>query len=195
MKKMRDIKGERFGMITVIDFARSEPDLKKKRTIYYFTGLCDCGSVKEYKRNYLLEGVHKSCGCLNRICGSSNPSFRGTGEIGSSFWNHIIKGAEKRGLDFSITSQEAWELFVEQDGKCGLSGLPISMHLGRKPRYGPIKGGVIRTASLDRINNDKGYVTGNIMWVHKDINRMKTDFSIDRFKELCRLVSEHQTLS
>lgn len=185
MKKMRDIIGERFGSITVIDFARSEPDSKKKRTIYYFNGLCDCGSLKEYKRNYLLEGVHKSCGCLNKRCGSANPSFKGTGEIGSAFWSHIIKGARTRDIPFEISAEDAWLLFETQEHRCALTGLPIAMHLGIGP-----SGGVRRTASLDRIDNTKGYINGNVQWLHKDVNRMKSDFSTERFKELCKLVAQ-----
>ena len=36
-----------------------------------------------------------------------------------------------------------------------------------------------QTASLDRIDSTKGYVPGNIQWVHKDINRIKNKFSMD----------------
>ena len=32
------------------------------------------------------------------------------------------------------------------------------------------------TASLDRIDSTKGYVRGNIQWVHKDINWFKRDY-------------------
>jgi len=47
------------------------------------------------------------------------------------------------------------------------------------------------TASLDRINNDLGYIEGNVQWVHKDVNRMKWAFTQDRFLELCCLITEN----
>ena len=48
-----------------------------------------------------------------------------------------------------------------------------------------------QTASVDRVDNTKGYVTTNIQWVHKDINYMKQEYPQDYFKQLCKLVTEH----
>lgn len=75
-----------------------------------------------------------------------------------------------------------WELFEKQNGKCALSNVDIFLSK-RYPR-------VLQTASLDRIDNTKGYIKNNLQWVHKDINTLKTDFSMERFLELCNLVSE-----
>jgi len=46
------------------------------------------------------------------------------------------------------------------------------------------------TASLDRIDCNKSYSIENIQWVHKDVNIMRNAYSIDRFVEICKLVSE-----
>ena len=46
------------------------------------------------------------------------------------------------------------------------------------------------TASLDRIDSSKGYVKGNVQWVHKDINKMKTDFEQSIFIKLCKSVAD-----
>jgi hypothetical protein len=46
------------------------------------------------------------------------------------------------------------------------------------------------TASLDRIDNSKGYIVGNVWWVHKDINTMKMDFPLEQFRSYCKRVSE-----
>lgn len=46
------------------------------------------------------------------------------------------------------------------------------------------------SASLDRIDSHQGYVLGNLQWVHKDIQRMKSDFSQERFLEVCSAVSQ-----
>ena len=51
------------------------------------------------------------------------------------------------------------------------------------------------TASLDRIDSSKGYTKSNIQWVHKDINKMKSDFSMLRFLELCYAVLNGRLLS
>jgi hypothetical protein len=43
-------------------------------------------------------------------------------------------------------------------------------------------------ASLDRIDSKKGYVEGNVHWVHKDVNMMKRNFTEEYFINLCETV-------
>ena len=45
------------------------------------------------------------------------------------------------------------------------------------------------TASLDRIDSSKGYILGNIQLVHRDVNRIKSDFEQDYFIKICKLIS------
>jgi hypothetical protein len=49
-----------------------------------------------------------------------------------------------------------------------------------------------KTASLDRINSDLGYVYGNIQWIHKDINKMKNDYEQNYFILLCKKVADYE---
>lgn len=51
------------------------------------------------------------------------------------------------------------------------------------------------TASLDRINSNAAYVTGNVQWVHKHINKMKNDLPEDVFVSMCAAVSNHKASS
>ena len=44
------------------------------------------------------------------------------------------------------------------------------------------------TASLDRIDSSKGYIEGNVQWVHKRVNLMKGNMSTENFIEWCNLV-------
>ena len=45
------------------------------------------------------------------------------------------------------------------------------------------------TASLDRIDSSKGYVIGNVQWVHKDINIMKNKFDNQYFIDMCKKIA------
>ena len=47
------------------------------------------------------------------------------------------------------------------------------------------------TASLDRIDSSKGYIEGNVQWVHKSVNIMKCDFSSDIFIGICNQISNN----
>jgi len=48
------------------------------------------------------------------------------------------------------------------------------------------------TASLDRIDSSKGYVRGNIQWVHIAINFMKHSLPEEEFIRWCCLVAQYR---
>ena len=45
------------------------------------------------------------------------------------------------------------------------------------------------TASVDRIDSTKGYLKGNVQWVHKSINQMKSNRTDEEFIALCKAVA------
>lgn len=108
------------------------------------------------------------------------------GEMPGSYWSSIIRSAKARGIEVTITPQYVWEVFLLQGNKCALTQLPITFKSEKKNRC-------FGTASLDRIDSDKGYVPGNIWWLHKDVNQMKMDLNLEYFKEMCRLIFESES--
>lgn len=98
-----------------------------------------------------------------------------------AYFRGIDASADRRNLEFCITPQDAYDRFVEQNGRCALSGCPIYLN----PKHGNKRR---QTASLDRIDSTKGYLPDNIQWVHKDINRLKTNLEEGRFKSMCLAV-------
>jgi hypothetical protein len=77
-----------------------------------------------------------------------------------------------------------YDLFIQQNGQCAISGIKISLGNG--------KPGKLRTASLDRIDNTKGYVYGNVWWVHKHINKIKRTLTCDELKFWCQKVVDYE---
>jgi hypothetical protein len=131
----------------------------------------------------------KSCGCKNfRLRGSGNPKWSGYEEISGSYWHRVKQGAKSRKIDMKVSIEDAWSIFVAQGRKCALSGTSILMCPSDLENRSNLN---LQTASLDRIDNDKGYIPGNIQLVHKDINRIKTNLSEDYFVQLCRNVASH----
>jgi hypothetical protein len=97
---------------------------------------------------------------------------------------NIIKGrARKMGFDFEVTPEYLGKLLNDQNSLCILSGLPLDFHSNHKNYSG--------TASLDRIDSSKGYLVGNVQWVHRSINYMKGSLSDDDFITLCRKIVEN----
>ena len=60
MSKRLDLVGQRFGRLTVQEFAGRHKQLS------YWYCLCDCGNTKRILSSSLRGGKTKSCGCLNK---------------------------------------------------------------------------------------------------------------------------------
>lgn len=184
-KKTKDITNQRFGKLIAL-----EPISIGKAGCIEWKCRCDCGNIVNVSISYLNCGDTKSCGCLNqenrkRKC-SEHPNWKGYEEISLSYWNNMIKTGLKRGFGTSISIEEAWELFLQQNRKCALTGLPLTFaneYGSNNSRY--------RTASLDRIDSSKGYDKENVQWVHKRVNKMKWDLDQKEFIQLCKLISEN----
>ena len=73
--------------------------------------------------------------------------------------------------------------FIEQNRMFALTGIPIYFQARKDLRNA--------TASLDRIDSSKGYIEGNVQWVHKKINYMKQQFNQTEFIEWCKKVVNH----
>ena len=149
---------------------------------------CFCGK-EFYARPSNFFGKHadsKSCGCSQNIKakGKENPLWEGIGDISGDYFNSIKHGAfrKSRILEFSISKEYIWNLFIQQNKKCALTGLDIKIDSSSK---------LNSTASLDRIDSSKGYIENNIQWVHKVINKMKWDLNQDDFINYCKLVASN----
>lgn len=128
---------------------------------------------------------HKCYATVKGIIGKNNTRFTGYEDISGSYWTEVKRRAEARGLAFEINIEDAWNLFIKQGKRCALSNWKIAF--GKKSKSK-------QTASFDRIDSSKGYIDGNVQWVYSDINLSKWDFDECRYKELCWLVSNYETL-
>lgn len=170
--------GQKFGKLLVIKEA-----FRKDRSIYWECG-CDCGKSTVACTGKLQIGHVKSCGCSKKVpskkFGKNHQGWCGCGEISGSIWNRIKQCAKQRKKEFSISIEEAWELYNKQGGKCALSGVSIKF---AESCQALIDGE--NTCSLDRIDSTRGYVSGNIQWVHVVVNYMKQEFTQHEFVEWC----------
>lgn len=151
---------------------------------------CDCGNTTIVQNNHLESGRTKSCGCLHRRRGKDSPFFRGVGELPLDFYSKIRRSSNRYGrtLPFKVTLKYLWELFLKQNRKCALSGVPIEFAgTGAENKHSATNK---ITASLDRIDSSKGYVEGNVWWVHKTVNIMKNDLSTQEFRAWCLKIAE-----
>lgn len=161
--------GKKFNKLTVLEFSHSDP-LQHRM----WKCKCDCGKEKILATRFL--GRQISCGCIQH-----QGTYSGVGDIMGTLYSQMRAAAERRGISFTVSITRLWELFVEQDKKCAFTGLLLN--------FGKGKMGSNRTASLDRIDSSQDYTDGNVHWVHRRINVMKQDMTIEQFVFLCNLVS------
>lgn len=154
-----------------------EEQNNKKR---YIRVKCNsCNNEKLYEKSYFNTKPNIQCTyCMNDGLTNDN--------ICITYLKKIKNNALKRGLEFDVDEKYLWNLFIKQNKKCALSGIDLVIIHSSIRLYAKKN-----TASLDRINSKKGYIKDNVQWVHKDINKLKSNFDEDYFKFLCKKITEH----
>lgn len=150
---------------------------------------CHCGSIFIADLYRLADNRLKSCGCLLKTRLKNRKT--GTNDISGSYWAEIYGGRNRRSktIPFTITIEQAQQLLEDQQYKCGLTGKSITA----KREWDPFTRKYTRgTASLDRIDSNLGYEPNNIMWLHRDVNKMKMDLPLNQFVLRCKEVAEYQ---
>ena len=173
--------GQRFGKLLVIDAAG------KENGTTYWQCRCDCRRIVIVRRGHLTDDGTTSCGCSRK--GKNSAHWLGVGDLSASFYRHFQQSAKRRKIDFDVGIEYLWQLFQDQNGKCALSGVEITL----PPNNQACNHGE-NSASLDRIDSNKGYVAGNVQWLHKDVNFMKYKFDESYFLSMCRKMVEYKNL-
>ena len=158
------------------------PDNVKKVEGRWLRNCPKCDRVVSYlRRNYCIHShlTEQSCkACSNK---NNNPSGM-CGYVRVAWLNVFYKNAITRGYEWAITPEDVNSVYLQQNKKCALSGLDI----------GWSETNWEHSASIDRIDNAKGYTKDNIQLVHKKINMMRGSLSVKEFVEFCRAVASNQ---
>ena len=137
---------------------------------------------------------------------------------GVGFWDNILKEAKEGNLEpilqyklrkwkkrakdknigFNLTVEYVKDLFEKQQGKCYYTG--VHLNIVQKKKIGIGKGKMNKITffhnpnhfSLDRLNSDKGYVKGNVVWCTYLINKCKNMQTVPEFYEMCENVLNYR---
>ena len=98
----------------------------------------------------------------------------------SNMWLRSRQGAKRRGLEFTISVGDLEPL----PSHCPILGLPLDYAVkGRTPQP--------NAASVDRVDNDLGYVPGNVRVISFRANSIKSNATLDELKALVDYFESH----
>lgn len=140
--------------------------------------LCPTCSEKIFynRKDYAVKVAKKNGQCRTCQPPWSNTPMGSEFGVPTSWFRNRKTGAEDRNLDFTITQEDLSILLKDQQGLCAYTNLPI--------KWNP-KGHQGHPISIDRIDNNLGYIPGNIQLVLPEVNFMKGTLTDERFRYLC----------
>lgn len=175
----KDYSGQKFGKLTVVCH-KGYASKNNKDSLWLCN--CECGKTTVTRIRTLKNGATKTCGKCPKPKGKNHPCWRGCGDLSKDLFNSYRHSAIARNLKFDVTIDYMWKVFLKQKGKCALTGWEIHFPPSHRQK-------TQKTASPDRINNKKGYVKGNIQWIHQDVNYLKSSLDEDYFLKICKAIA------
>jgi hypothetical protein len=173
MPKRLNLLGQKFGMLTPISY---NEDFKK--------WLCECDCGRETLREaFMLRrrlGKNKSCGCQAFNHGKRKPDNWAPKQ---RIWLAYKRGAERRKLEFTLSREEFLKLIQQNCHYCGSEPINKCPSIGYDLHF--VYNGI------DRIDNEKGYITDNCVPCCKICNQTKLDTSLEEWKAWIKKVYKH----
>jgi hypothetical protein len=180
--KFIDLTGRIFGRLTVIERTENSENWDKVRWLCE----CSCGNKKIVHGSALLAGLTTSCGCYQKERTSDANKIGYGEEAFHTVFMWYNYGATKRGLEFSLSENEFRELITANCEYCGKA--PSLVRRGRCSNGDFIYNGI------DRIDNTKGYIHGNVKSCCVMCNFIKRDYSESEFLSLVERIYKNLNL-
>lgn len=175
MRKHKDLTGEIFGRLLVIEEAGFKQYSLPKQIVRYWLCECSCGKTTRVSAGSLRSGQTRSCGCIrkeqaarNRPTPRNNKGLSKTNEY--AMWSAAKERATKFGREFTI---EVADVVIPE--VCPVLGIPLFKGKGKQSGNSP---------SLDRIDSTLGYTKDNICVISHRANAYKQDATVEILQAL-----------
>ena len=150
------------------------PEVKERRKKYY-----QHPEVKERIKGYQKEYRKK----FNEIQRKRQDNFE------KPYFSVALHRANKRAKEkfpdklFNITTDYLQEIFPHEDRRCPVLNIQFKRNTAGR-------GATPNSPSLDRIDNDKGYEIGNVIWVCNKVNTIKNNSTPDEIIKVGKFYKE-----
>lgn len=172
-RKPRSLIGQRFGKLIVMKNAGNNASAQPQ-----WLCQCDCGKSHVVSGQSLKTGDTQSCGCLRSEV--KRKRTINAMELSSGLYemySRYIYGAIKRGYEFTLTPAEFLAIVKQPCAYCGAAPTDRGTHI--------VANGV------DRVDNARGYLPGNVAPCCTACNSAKRTMSVDEYIDLCTRVAQH----
>ncbi len=133
-----------------------------------------CQSIFVTTPSKVDSGHTKSCGCVAIGRRTGSEYFSG------DFLSRCKRGAKARNIEWKLSYADLDNIMREQNFRCGLTNELLAYGYIPLNEY---------TASIDRIDSNKGYMKENIQILHKNVNLAKQSLTQIEFITLCKKVA------
>lgn len=173
-----DLVGQRYGSLVVIEQVYNEQRKERKWKLQ-----CDCGQSRYAVTARLKSNEITHCGCKTKEIVRNNniEKYKDNYSSRSIVLSRYKYSAKRRDLPFDISEDHACELFASNCYYCGAEPSRKAPERATSKEF--IYNGI------DRYDNDKGYVEGNVVPCCTECNMLKRDMHGDEFISLCKKIS------
>lgn len=172
----KDRTGLRYGRLVVLSEGERRAGLRT------WNVRCDCGSVKNVTGTQLA-GRTRSCGCLRLELVRAKTTLPHVLFVREKLKNYK-SSAKRRGIAFELTPDAFESLLLAECECCGLVG----GNTYRSPHsFEPV---VVSYNGIDRIDNDRGYVNGNVRTYCRICNEAKRSKTENEWQAWLKRIGE-----
>lgn len=169
--------GEKHNKLTIISYAGRAKG---------YTCSCECGGSITAKYYRIRSGVTKSCRECFVSTASGRPVLPDSLGAKRNVRTQYRLSAKHRSLEFSLPDDEVFALITSD---CAYCGLPPSTKLHQVTTKAHVD---FRYNGIDRVDNSKGYVSGNCVPCCSMCNKAKLDSKLDEWLDWVNRVYSFQ---
>ena len=132
--------------------------------------------AKEKKRLYDIEYRKKNKekrSQQNKVLYQSSRKIKFTNDPQHYLWYVARTRSRKNGIEFTITKED---IIIPE--VCPILGMPLTKGDGYLPN----------AMSLDRVDNNKGYIPGNVRVISRQANMLKSSLTIDILEKIIHYI-------
>lgn len=172
-------EGDRLNYLTVVDYNN-----EKKRYICR----CDCGTITEQRTWAIKSGKVKSCGCMMETLRAERVAKSNFKSIKNNLYKLYKAAAKRRGYEFGLTKERYTELILQNCHYCGVEpNMTFTYGQGASlTDYSEFK-----YHGVDRIDNNIGYIEGNVVPCCKICNNSKSTLTLEEWIQWIQRVNHY----